>query len=215
MSPTLILGSSSVNRRELLSRLRIPFESCTPDINEAPLPQETPIATAQRLAYEKGLRVVERVLNESPFERLQQEKNFVVIASDQVAFGQQVGQTQKIYDKPITRERAIEQLLEMQDGRIAFITALEVLLINSVSRTIERRLHGGVMTYAMFRPLTRAQIECYVDLDQPLQCAGSAKCESLGIALLSQVESTDPTALIGLPLILLTHFLNELDINVL
>jgi septum formation protein len=186
--PRLILASSSPYRRELLERLRIPFDVAVPAIDEAPLAGETPEATALRLAQAKaravaaGLAAGERAL---------------VIGSDQVATydSHQIG-------KPGTHEKALAQLQGMRGREVLFHSAL--CLFDSRSgdaQTID------VVTHVRFRDLPDAALDAYLRAETPYDCAGSAKAEGLGIALLDAIESDDPTALIGLPLIALTRML--------
>ena len=178
-SPRLILGSTSRYRRELLERLRLPFEVESPEVDETPLAGEGPAAMAQRLALAKAHAVA----------RL--HRHAVVIGSDQVADldGEAIG-------KPGTHDRAFEQLRSMSGRNVVFQTAVAVVCVAS-----------GFADSALapvrvrFRTLSDAQIERYLRLEQPYDCAGSAKSEALGIALLESIESDDPTALIGLPLI--------------
>ena len=178
-STLLILGSTSRYRSELLARLRLPFEVQTPNVDETPLAGEMPAALAMRLALAKAKEVSARF------------PQAVVIGSDQVADldGQPVG-------KPGTHQRAVEQLRAMSGRSVVFQTAVAVV-----------RLDAGVVLSALvpvtvrFRPLSDAEIEHYLRAEQPYDCAGSAKSEGLGIALLDRIESTDPTALVGLPLI--------------
>jgi septum formation protein len=179
MTPALILGSTSRYRRELLARLRMPFDVVAPAVDETPRPGETPAALALRLALEKAREVASR------------HANAVVIGSDQVADldGEPIG-------KPGTHERAIEQLTCMSGRTLVFHTAVAVV---SQARGFERV--ESVPVRVGVRSLTRAEIEHYLQLEQPYDCAGSAKSETLGIALLSAIESDDPTALVGLPLI--------------
>ena len=175
----LILGSTSRYRRELLERLQIPFDIASPDVDETPSPGETPRALAERLALAKA-RAVAR-----------QFPHAVVIGSDQVADlnGLPLG-------KPGTHERAVAQLRQMRGQTVIFQTAVSVVCLES----------GFMQTSlaavkASFRDLTDDEIENYLRAEQPYDCAGSAKSEGLGIALLSAIESDDPTALVGLPLI--------------
>ena len=183
--PTLILGSSSRYRRELLERLRIPFEVATPDIDETPLAGEAPEATALRLSLAKAQAISAR------------HPGALVIGSDQVATldGAQIG-------KPGTHENALAQLKMMRGRTITFHSALCLL----DGRTGQHQL-ADVQTLATFRALEDAELEAYLLLEHPYDVAGSAKSEGLGIPLLSQVESDDPTALVGLPLIALTGML--------
>ena len=177
--PTLILGSTSRYRRELLERLRLPFEVHAPDVDETPRPGEAPAALAQRLALAKAHAVAAA------------HPHAVVIGSDQVADldGLPIG-------KPGTHERAVEQLRAMRGRSIVFQTAVAVV-----------RASTGYVGTALapvtvrFRQLSDEEIEHYLRTEQPYDCAGSAKCETLGIALLDAIDSDDPTALVGLPLI--------------
>jgi len=185
--PALILGSSSPYRRELLERLRIPFEVATPDVDETPRPGESPEATALRLSLAKAEAIAAR------------HPGALVIGSDQVATldGAQIG-------KPGTHEKALVQLKLMRGRTITFHSALCLL----DSRNGQSQL-ADVQTRATFRELDDAELEAYLQLERPYDVAGSAKSEGLGIALLSRVESDDPTALVGLPLIALTGMLRQ------
>ncbi len=177
--PRLILGSTSRYRRELLERLRLPFTVESPEVDETPLAGESPAAMAQRLALAKAHAVA----------RLHPDA--VVIGSDQVADldGAAIG-------KPGSHERAFEQLRSMSGRSVVFQTAVAVVCAAS-------GFAGSALApvRVRFRTLSDAQIERYLRLEQPYDCAGSAKSEALGIALLESIESDDPTALIGLPLI--------------
>ncbi|WP_454757194.1 Maf-like protein [Cupriavidus campinensis] len=183
--PPLILGSSSPYRRELLARLRIPFDVAVPDIDETPLAGEAPEATALRLSRRKAEAIAAR------------HPGALVIGSDQVCTldGAQIG-------KPGSHEKALAQLQQMRGRTVIFHSALCLL----DSRTGEAQL-ADVQTRATFRDLPDAELDAYLRLETPYDCAGSAKAEGLGIALLARVESDDPTALIGLPLIALTGML--------
>jgi septum formation protein len=177
--PLLILASTSRYRRELLERLRIPFRALSPGTDETPLPGEMPAALAERLALEKA-RALAAV-----------HPDAVVIGADQVADvdGAALG-------KPGTHARAVEQLRAMSGRTIVFQTALAVVRRATGFAEVRR-----VPVRVRFRTLGDAEIEFYLRTEQPYDCAGSAKCETLGIALLEAIESDDPTALIGLPLI--------------
>ena len=189
--PTLILASTSRYRRELLERLRLPFELRSPEVDETPRPGEPPAALAQRLALAKAQAVAKAF------------PDAVVIGSDQVADldGEPVG-------KPGTHERAVAQLRAMRGRSIVFQTAVAVV-----------RASTGYVGTALapvtvrFRPLGDAEIEHYLQTEQPYDCAGSAKCETLGIALLDAIESDDPTALVGLPLIRTSALLRAAGID--
>ena len=174
-----MLGSTSRYRRELLERLRIPFEVAAPDLDETPLAGEAPAALAERLALAKALAVA---------------ANFpqaVVIGSDQVADlnGDPLG-------KPGTHERATAQLRQMRGQTVVFQTAVAVVCLESGFQ--QSSLAAGRVR---FRDLTDEEIENYLRAEQPYDCAGSAKSEGLGIALLAAIDSDDPTSLVGLPLI--------------
>jgi septum formation protein len=175
----LVLGSTSRYRRELLSRLNVPFEVAAPDVDETPLAGEAPAALAQRLALAKAQAVA------ATFPKA------VVIGSDQVAdlHGQPLG-------KPGTHERAVAQLVQMRGQTVIFQTALAVVCLES--GFIQQDIAA---VRVVFRDLSDAEIENYLRIEQPYDCAGSAKSEGLGIALLERIDNDDPTALIGLPLI--------------
>lgn len=187
----LVLGSTSRYRRELLARLRLPFEVAAPQVDETPLPGEAPAALALRLALEKGRDVALR------------HPGAVVIGADQVCDldGEPIG-------KPGTHERAVAQLLRLSGRTAVFQTALAVLRPGT---GFERALLAPVTV--RFRALSEAEIERYLRLEAPYDCAGSAKCETLGIALLEAIESDDPTALVGLPLIRTAALLREAGID--
>ena len=177
--PPLILASTSRYRRELLERLRIPFQALAPETDETPLPGEAPAHLAERLALAKARALATRF------------PEAVVIGADQVADvdGAAIG-------KPGTHERAVEQLRAMSGRTIVFQTALAVVRIATGFAEVRR-----APVQVRFRTLSEAEIEFYLRTEQPYDCAGSAKCETLGIALLDAIDSDDPTALIGLPLI--------------
>ena len=185
MKPLLILASSSRYRRELLDRLCLPYESISPNVDESAQPGETPRETALRLAELKA----RAVWNQHP--------GSVVIGSDQTADLHCVR-----LGKPHTRENAVKQLSAMQGEETVFATALCVIDAESLTRV-------------RMRPLSQSAIEAYIDREKPFDCAGSAKIESLGIALMSAVSSDDPTALIGLPLMKLTTLLKDAGVEVL
>lgn len=191
MSPHLILASTSKYRKELVSRLRVPFSCHSPDVDETPLAHETPLALAQRLALAKAQAIAS------------QHPQAYVIGSDQVLDlgGEPLG-------KPHTHANAVAMLRRMSGQTMQFHTAVAVVHGSQV-RT-------GLDTVTVrIKPLTDAQIETYLRLDQPYDCAGSCKSESLGIALCERIESVDPTSQIGLPLILTLRLLSELGYEVL
>ncbi|MFN7695241.1 MAG: Maf family nucleotide pyrophosphatase [Burkholderiales bacterium] len=175
--PRLILGSTSRYRRELLERLRVPFEVVSPLVDETPLPHEMPAALAERLALAKALAVA--ALHPGAW----------VIGSDQVADldGLPLG-------KPGQHEIAVAQLRAMQGRTVIFQTAVAVAAAGFAQ---VRRVPVSVR----FRRLSETEIERYLRLEEPYDCAGSAKSEGLGITLLEAIDSSDPTALVGLPLI--------------
>ena len=178
-APALVLGSSSPYRRELLARLRQPFTTAAPQVDETPRAHETPRALALRLALAKAREVASR------------HPQAIVIGSDQVAdlAGQPLG-------KPGTHPRAVAQLRQMSGQTVVFQTALAVVC---AATGFEQTDLAAVEV--RFRALGDAEIERYLQAEQPYDCAGSAKSEGLGIALLEAIHNDDPTALVGLPLI--------------
>lgn len=187
----LVLGSTSRYRRDLLARLRLPFDVAAPDVDETPRAGEAPADLALRLALAKGRAVAARF----PLA--------VVIGADQVCDldGEPIG-------KPGTHERAAAQLRRLSGRSVVFQTALAVL---RPATGFERALLAPVRV--RFRTLGDVEIERYLRLEQPYDCAGSAKCETLGIALLEAIDSDDPTALVGLPLIRTAQLLREAGID--
>ena len=175
----LILGSSSPYRRALLQRLRLPFDVILPAVDESAQPTELPIGLAMRLALEKAQNVAAR------------HPDAVVIGADQVADldGVAVG-------KPGNFERARAQLQALSGREVVFHSAVAV-----VCRATGFAQVVNAPVTVRFRSLTDAHIDRYLQLEQPYDCAGSAKCETLGISLLDAIHSDDPTALVGLPLI--------------
>jgi septum formation protein len=190
-APPLILASSSVYRRALLERLNLPFTVRVPDLEEAALPGESAAAAALRLAEAKA-----RAVRAPP--------PALVIGSDQVAEldGAHLG-------KPGGHAAAARQLRAMRGREVVFHTAL--CLYNASSGAVQR---ADVPTTVTFRRLTDAQIERYLQLEKPYECAGSARVEALGIALAQRIATDDPTALIGLPLIALVSMLQNEGIEV-
>ena len=190
-APPLILASTSRYRRELLERLRLPFEVVSPEVDESSLPGETPAALAQRLALAKAWAVA------------RQHPAAVVIGSDQVAdlAGEPIG-------KPGNHERAVAQLRAMRGRTVVFQTAVAVV---HAAAAYEQVLLAPVTV--RFRDLHDDEVEHYLRTEMPYDCAGSAKCETLGIALLEAIESDDPTALVGLPLIRTARLLREAGVN--
>lgn len=185
MPTPLVLASTSIYRKQLLERFGLPFQTARPHVDETPLPNETPPATAERLAREKALAVAA------------QHPDALIIGSDQVAY-----RDLERFDKPGTVARAVAQLRSMSGRSIVFHTA--VCVYNARSQRLQLR---SVPTEARFRLLDEAEIVRYVEREQPLDCAGSAKSEGLGISLLEYMRGDDPTALVGLPLIALAGML--------
>ena len=190
----LVLASTSSYRRELLMRLTKKFRCATPNVDETPLPGESPAALADRLAVAKAWAVAAK------------NTGSIVIGSDQSADldGCALG-------KPLTIENARAQLAACSGRTVAFRTGICVIDARTASPRI---LSAQDTTLVHFRHLDAAEIAHYVEREQPLDCAGSFKCEGLGIALFERIESNDPTALIGLPLITLCNLLRELDIAI-
>ena len=193
MSQKLVLASTSPYRRELLARLGLPFEVANPQTDESPLDQETPAEMALRLSEAKARAVAA------------QFPDALIIGSDQVA---EMGGL--IFGKPGTHARAIEQLRQLSGRTVNFFTGLCVLN----SRTGEAEVRG-VPTLVGFRELTDIEIENYLEREPAYNCAGSAKSEGLGIALLSRIHGDDPNALVGLPLIALCDLLRKHGMTVL
>ena len=189
----LILGSTSRYRKELLTRLRIPFETASPDVDETPHSNESPKDLALRLALAKARAVALKY------------PEAVVIGSDQVADleGTPLG-------KPGNHANAILQLQRMRGKTVIFQTALSVVCI---ATGFERTDLAEVKV--KFRDLSDAEIETYLRAEEPYDCAGSAKSEGLGIALLDAIDNDDPTALIGLPLIRTSQMLREAGVKLL
>lgn len=189
----LILASTSTYRRELLKRLGLPFTVVASDVDETPQPNEIPEQMACRLALSKARSVAEL------------HPDAVVIGSDQVADldGYPLG-------KPGSHARAVTQLQAMRGKMVVFQTAVAVMCMNSGFAQTEL-----AQVKVKFRSLTDAQIEAYLLAEQPYDCAGSAKSEGLGIALLERIDNDDPTALIGLPLIRTCRMIEAAGISVL
>jgi septum formation protein len=190
-SQLLVLASSSIYRSELLKRLQMPFESSAPNVDETPLPNEPARSTSIRLAQEKARAVAEKY------------PDALIIGSDQVALleGRQLG-------KPLTHDNAVKQLQLMRGKTTCFYTALA--LLNSKSGDMQT---GVAENHVTMHNFSDAEIEGYLLKEQPYHCAGSAKSEGLGIALISKMTGDDPNALIGLPLILLVQMLRRENVR--
>ncbi len=192
-SQPLVLASTSIYRSQLLSTLQIPFQTAAPDVDETPLPRESAEQTSWRLAQAKAQVVAQRY------------PDALIIGSDQVALldGQQIG-------KPLNHGNAVRQLRAMRDKTVSFYTALS--LLNAATGEMQTDV---TVTKVSFRSLSDDEIERYLKKEQPYHCAGSAKTEGLGIALISRIQGDDPNALIGLPLILLVGMLEKQGVRVL
>jgi septum formation protein len=192
-SHPLVLASTSIYRRELLERLQIPFQTAAPDVDETPLSGESAKQTSWRLSREKAQAVAAHY------------PDALIIGSDQVALldGQQIG-------KPLTHDNAVRQLRAMRGKTVIFYTALTLLNVRSGEMQTE-----VAENRVSFRDVSDDEIESYLRKEQPYHCAGSAKSEGLGIALISRMEGDDPNALIGLPIILLVGMLEKQGVPVL
>lgn len=192
-APQIVLASTSKYRRALLDRLRLPFEVASPLVDETALALEAAPDTARRLAEAKARAVAPR------FPRA------LIIGSDQVAV---LGDTP--LGKPGNHATAMQQLSAMRGKEVVFHTAL--CLLDAASGHAQTRV---VPFFVRFRDYSDAQIERYLQAEQPYDCAGSARCEGLGIALIAEMRGSDPNALVGLPLIALTEMLAEQGVRVL
>jgi len=187
----LVLASGSAYRKALLERLGVPFQVFSPDVDEAPLATETPAQTALRLSLLKAQAAADR--------------GTLIIGSDQVA-----SCGGRRYGKPGSHDNAARQLRELSGKTVLFDTA--VTLLDAKKRSHESRL---VPCRVTFRELDERGIEAYLAREKPYDCAGAAKAEGLGIALISRIETDDPTSLIGLPLIALSEMLERAGVRVL
>lgn len=192
---SIILASASSYKKMLLERLGIPFTCCAPDIDESPKSAESGAALSQRLAEEKAHHIV------------QQFPQALVIGADQVAVldGQILG-------KPGNHQRAVAQLSAQSGRTVLFHTAIS--MARFALGKLEYKSHIN-STEVVFRQLSQQQINHYLEIEQPYDCAGSFKSEAMGISLFSAINSNDPTALIGLPLIDLCSMLVEWDVDIL
>ena len=192
MNSTLILASSSIYRRELLTRLQLPFSCVTPNVDESPLADELPQETALRLAQVKAKKVG------------LSHPDALIIGCDQVATLDNIQ-----LGKPLTHDNATKQLRLMRGREVVFHSAL--CLYNPITLNMQAEV---VPYFVTFRNLSDVQIENYLIKEQPYQCAGSAKSEGLGIAIIEKMTGEDPNALIGLPLIKLVSMLQNEGVNV-
>ncbi|NOJ67085.1 MULTISPECIES: Maf family protein [Acinetobacter] len=195
MKRPIILASSSQTRKELMDRLKLDYQCMTPDIDESPQGENHADDLAKRLAFEKAQSIAE------------QYPEAIVIGSDQVAWRE--GAPDIFIGKPLSPEKAIRQLQANSDKIVYFSTALSV---QQKSSGFEQTL---VEHYKVkFRKLSLDEIERYVALEQPLHCAGSFKCESLGISLFEQMIGQDQTTLMGMPMIQLCQILRQLNLQI-
>jgi len=191
MQKTLILGSTSPFRKVLLSRLQLDFKTDAPDIDEAPLKNETPEDYVLRLSLEKAKAVAEK------------HPNALIIGSDQCSILKG-----SIRGKPGNHENAVKQLTESSGKRVSFLTGL--CLYDSSDNSYQLDL---VPFHVIFRILDSNEIESYLRAEKPYHCAGSFKSEGLGVTLFKQMQGDDPTSLVGLPLIRLSEMLREKSIK--
>jgi septum formation protein len=189
----LVLASTSTYRSELLARLKLPFLTAAPDVDETPLPHENALQTSRRLSLIKAQAVA------------MSHPDALIIGSDQIALlgDQQIG-------KPLTHDNAVQQLRSMRGKTITFYTA--VTLFNSHTGNTQTEVAVNQVCY---RDITDAQIESYLHKEKPYHCAGSIKSEGLGIAVIRSITGDDPNALIGLPLILLVDMLLNQNVEIL
>lgn len=192
--PDIILASSSQTRQDLMNRLRLDYHCIAPDIDESPRGEMHADDLAQRLAFEKAQVIA------------QDHPHAIVIGSDQVAWREHA--PQDFIGKPLTVEKAIQQLQENSGKNVYFSTALSVQhLASGFKQTLVEHYH------VKFRDLSLEEIQRYIEIDQPLYCAGSFKCESLGISLFEQMIGQDQTTLMGMPMIQLCQILRTLGIS--
>lgn len=193
MSKKLILGSSSPYRKKLLKRLGLPFSTMSPDIDESTLTNETPEAYIERISQAKAQAIYSQLNEESA----------IIITSDQCATfaGDIIG-------KPVTAEKAMAQLSRFSGHAVHFLTGLYLF-----DTATGQEIYSLSEYTVVFRQLTQDEIESYVAIESPLDCAGSFKCEQLGVALFERMEGDDPTALEGLPLIATCKALTQLGLN--
>lgn len=199
MSTALILASSSTYRQQLLEKLQLPFSTMSPDIDESPRNSESAAELVERLAVEKARAVVEKLSQTGNSSTAPAPGKRLVIGSDQLAVLED-----EILGKPHTHERALQQLHRSQGKRICFLTGL--CLYNACSGQYQSTVEPF---YVHFRQLPDTQLERYLQAEQPYDCAGSFKCEGLGISLFDRLEGDDPNTLVGLPLIRLIRMLQE------
>ncbi|MCV2402714.1 Maf family nucleotide pyrophosphatase [Marinomonas sp. C2222] len=197
MQKKLILGSSSPYRKSLLTRLNLPFECLSPNIDESQKEHESAHQLVKRLSIEKAIAVHQE------YNQTCTQLDALIIASDQVAI-----LNDKILGKPLSEENAINQLKEFSGQKVSFLTGL--CLFNQEDESYQ---YETSEYHVYFRQLTIEEIKNYVRIEQPLHCAGSFMCEGLGVSLFEKMEGQDPNSLIGLPLISLCRLLRLYNIN--
>jgi septum formation protein len=200
ISHDIVLGSSSPYRQQQFAKLGLSFTTSSPNINEERRNAETPKQLVERLSLQKALEVQKS------------HPTSIIIGSDQVAYikeEQQALSRVHILTKPLTIENAVNQLLACSGRKVRFVTGLCCIAPNAEPRILSENVD------VTFRQLSLSEIERYIEIESPLDCAGSFKVEGLGIALFEKVESTDPNTLIGLPIIALNKILIELGVNAL
>ena len=192
--PDIILASSSQTRKDLMNRLRLDYRCISPDIDESVQGETHADDLAKRLAFEKAQVIA------------QENPNAIVIGSDQVAWREHA--PQEFIGKPLSVEKAIQQLQANSGKNVFFSTALSVQhLASGFEQTLVEHYH------VKFRNLSLDEIKRYIEIDQPIHCAGSFKCESLGISLFEQMIGQDQTTLMGMPMIQLCNILRKLEMN--
>ena len=200
-SPKIVLASSSTYRQKQLAQLGIFFSSIAPEIDETAYPEETSHDLAIRLSAKKAEKVAEQLARDTP----QTENDYLIIGSDQTA---NIGQ--QLLSKPLSYNNAVNQLKQCSGQSVMFYSGLAVL------NTKTQKTHTqAITTEVKFRTLSDNEIHHYIKIDNPIHCAGSFKCESLGISLFDYIRSDDPSALVGLPLIALNKLLLKFNVNAL
>lgn len=199
--PKIVLASSSIYRQKQLAQFGIPFSSVSPDINESAYHGETPRDLAMRLSTQKAATVAERFVHDKNLT----EHHHLIIGSDQTA---EVGS--QLLGKPLSYDNAIHQLKLCSGQSVMFYSGVAVLNTKTQNTYTE-----VITTEVKFRALSDKDIHNYISIDNPIYCAGSFKCESLGISLFDHIRSDDPSALVGLPLIALNKLFLKFNFNIL
>lgn len=200
-SPKIILASSSVYRQKQLAQLGVLFSSLSPNIDESAHPEETSRDLAIRLSVQKATKIAEQLARDTP----QTESDYLIIGSDQTA-----NIHQQLLSKPLSYDNAVNQLTQCSGQSVMFYSGLAVM-----STKTQKTYTQAITTEVKFRTLSEKEIHNYIQIDNPIHCAGSFKCESLGISLFDYIRSDDPSALVGLPLIALNKLLLKFNVNTL